>query len=374
MAEAADIATNALLAFRLEAFSLNSVTDALAFTAAQSNTNVQQLAQAFRYAAPFAAALGFSVNEVAAAIGRLSDTGIQATLAGNSLANVFRSLAKRGDNFNSVLDELGLTLQDVDPELNSFVDILRAFERAGATTNQIIRAFQIRGGRAVAALINRGVDELEALTNAIDNADFSALDVAATRINNVAGQLLLLKSQLSAIAASVFDSIREDVQDFLSVVSEALRALRLFIKENPEITKATVQILAFAAAASAAFAALLVLVSGPVSLAGIIALFVTFGGTLAPIAAALAALTPALAGIAAGFTTMGYILSQGVLKNLDAFKDVLTTLVTAVKGFAENFVRAFRESFGVNERLIEIFGEHLGGLLLVFNRFLKQVF
>ncbi len=78
LAQAADIASNVLQGMQLDVSQLGSVMDTLAVTATNSNTNIQQMGEALKFAAPAAAAAGISLEKTAAIIGVLGNNGIQA--------------------------------------------------------------------------------------------------------------------------------------------------------------------------------------------------------------------------------------------------------------------------------------------------------
>ena len=100
---AADIASNVLAGFRGDTSQLASVIDVLAKAANSSNTNVQQLGQGLKFVAPVAAGLGVSIEETSAAIGTLSDAGLQATLAGTGLRKIMATLERRSEEHTSEL-------------------------------------------------------------------------------------------------------------------------------------------------------------------------------------------------------------------------------------------------------------------------------
>ena len=85
---AADIASNILTAFRIEAEDLGAVVDDLATVASRSNTSVVQLGDAMKYVSASASSYGISLQETSAAIGVLSDAGMQASMAGTGLRQV----------------------------------------------------------------------------------------------------------------------------------------------------------------------------------------------------------------------------------------------------------------------------------------------
>ena len=77
----ADISSNILTGFGLEASQMTRVANVMALAFSSSNTNVEQLGYAMKYAAPKAKALGFSIEQTVAVISKLSDAGIQGEMA-----------------------------------------------------------------------------------------------------------------------------------------------------------------------------------------------------------------------------------------------------------------------------------------------------
>ena len=112
LASAADITSNVLSGFRLETAQTARVTDVLAKAADSSNTNVAQLGAALVKAAPSAAAAKWSLEEVAAAIGKLSDAGIQGEEAGTALKVMMARLAIDGGPAEKLMAKMGITVKN----------------------------------------------------------------------------------------------------------------------------------------------------------------------------------------------------------------------------------------------------------------------
>jgi len=108
LADAADIASNIMSGFNMEASEAGRVADFLAKTAASANTDVHQLGSAMSYAAPLASELGISAEETAAAIGFMSDAGIQGTRAGTALRGGLTRLVKPSKEAQGVMNRLVL--------------------------------------------------------------------------------------------------------------------------------------------------------------------------------------------------------------------------------------------------------------------------
>lgn len=121
LGEAADIASNALSAFGMDASETHRVTDTLAKVASTANTSVSQLGEAFTYAAPAASMFGASVEETAAMIGIAGNIGIQASTAGTGLRAGLINLTKKQQKFEKAF---GVSLTDEKNVTRNIIDIL----------------------------------------------------------------------------------------------------------------------------------------------------------------------------------------------------------------------------------------------------------
>lgn len=76
LASVSDIVTDNLTAFGMKAKDSTHFADVLAQTSSKANTDVRGLGEAFKYAAPVAGALGYSVEDTSIAIGLMSNAGM----------------------------------------------------------------------------------------------------------------------------------------------------------------------------------------------------------------------------------------------------------------------------------------------------------
>lgn len=114
LAKASDIVTDYVTAFGLTADESTRLVDAMAQTMANSNTNVEQMGQAFSYAAPVAGALGYSVEDVSHALGIMANNGIKGSKAGTALRMLMSRLAKPTAETAAAMNYLGVSLSDMD--------------------------------------------------------------------------------------------------------------------------------------------------------------------------------------------------------------------------------------------------------------------
>ena len=198
LGRAADIATNILQSFRLEVDQLNRVVDVMALIANSSNTNISQLGDAMKLAAPLAAGFGISVEETSAAIGALSNAGLQATLAGTGLRRVISGLAAPTKAAERVFDQLGVSVDDYQLTTNTLTEALINLADAGINTTQAIEVFGLRGGPAFEVLASSIPDVIN-LDRRLNDAGGTAERIAQIMDDNLNGALLRMRSALEAV-------------------------------------------------------------------------------------------------------------------------------------------------------------------------------
>lgn len=205
LGQAADIASNVLSGFNLEAERTVEVADVLAATAAGSNTSVEQLGLAMSYVAPVAAALGKSVQETSAAIGVLGNAGIQASTAGTALRGMLSRLASVTPQAATALAELGIGLEEVNPETKSFTQIVDRLAESGISAGEALTIFGDRAGPAVLALVSQN-DLLAEFVAQMDNAGGTARRMAEVMNDNLTGDVKALGSAIAELAQKLGDA------------------------------------------------------------------------------------------------------------------------------------------------------------------------
>lgn len=196
LASAADLASNVLGGMRLEVDQLNRVNDVLAKTASSSNTNIEQLGQALSYAAPIAAGAGISIEEASAAIGKLSDNGLQGTRAGTGLLGVIRQLSKITPQAAAALATYGLSTEDVSIESNGLSNVLDKLRIANINTADSFEIFGSEAGPAAQILAANSKEVVE-LTAKLQSAQGAATDMADIIESGLSASFKSFNSQVS---------------------------------------------------------------------------------------------------------------------------------------------------------------------------------
>ncbi|GAB5387087.1 MAG: hypothetical protein Alpg2KO_00550 [Alphaproteobacteria bacterium] len=124
LARAADIASNVIGQFGLQAKDTARVADVLAAGASNSNTSVEQMAEALNYAGPAAKAFGASLEETVALVGKLGDNGLQGSNAGTALRSMFLRLAAPPKEAGEAIEALGIRTVNASGKMRSMGELL----------------------------------------------------------------------------------------------------------------------------------------------------------------------------------------------------------------------------------------------------------
>lgn len=205
LARAADISSNIMSAFGLQASEAATVADTLAVANANANTSVEQLGDGMKYAGPVAQAFGISVGDTAAAIGTLSDAGIQGSMAGTSLRRVMSSLANATPAATRALAGMGLTLEELNPATNDLVDIVDRLAEAGLSAEAAFTIFGDRGAPAILALVENNA-KLRELTELLGDAGGAASEMARIMRDNLWGDIKDLQAAVESIIIALGES------------------------------------------------------------------------------------------------------------------------------------------------------------------------
>jgi len=333
LGRAADITTNIMSGFNIEAEKTTQVADVLAKAAASANTSVEQMGDAMSYVAPVAAGAGISLEETAAAIGILSNAGIQGQRAGTALRGIIASLQNPTGQTAKALEALGLTADDVNPSMHSLTDILRTLQEAGIDSAQAMQLAGTAAGPALIAMLSAGSDSLADFTDTLVNADGAAAEMAATMTDNLHGRIQEMKSAFEEAALIIYDNILPALEWLV----QRIKALADWFNNLSPTMQNTIIVIAGIAAAIGPL--LIVLGQMSLGLSSIIKLIgpLTTGltgaaGATGGLSAAISALTGPI-GVA--IAAMTALVAAGVLvyKNWDEIKATLDRVWGAIVDF-----------------------------------------
>lgn len=315
-ARAAEIASNTLRTFGMRAEEIGRVNDILVATAVNSNTTVEALGFSFSYVGPIAEAFGQSIEQVAAALGVLANSGIKGSTAGAGLAQIFSQLANRGEKADEILAKYGSSFDKVNPSVHSLIDILKEFENINFSTMDSVELFGTRAQRTFLALKNQGVEALQLMMDINKESAGIAANIANVRLDNVTGDILIMKSAFSTLVFEIFSAMADNLRQVVQYITTIIQSLKAWVADNQkligQIAEIAVSVAAFAAVAGSFF-----VVSGGLTL--ILATLVTVLSLIGTFAAVIASLAPSISLTLGGTLAAGFaILSPIILKAVAA--------------------------------------------------------
>ena len=82
------------------------------------------LGESFKYVAPVAGAMKYSIEDVSLALGRMANSGIKASQAGTALRSLLSRMVKPTDEVKDAMKTLGVSLTDAKGNMKPFNDVL----------------------------------------------------------------------------------------------------------------------------------------------------------------------------------------------------------------------------------------------------------
>ncbi len=228
LAHSSDIAASTLRGFGLAASDAGHVADVLAKNAADTNAAVADTGEAMKYVAPVAHSMGIEMEEVAAAIGIMADSGIKGSQAGTTLRGALSRLAKPTKSMTDVMDELGLSFYDSNGKMKSLTDITAMLQdkMSGLTDQQkqqaLVTLFGQESLSGMLALMDKGSDGIASLTASYKDCDGAAAEMAGTMQDNLKGAIEELGGSAETLGIVFYQSVSDSLKKTVNTASESI--------------------------------------------------------------------------------------------------------------------------------------------------------
>lgn len=380
LATTSDIVTDALTAFGLSADDSGHFADVLAAAASNANTNVSLLGESFKYAAPVAGALGYSAEDTAIALGLMANAGIKGSQGGTALRSSLSRLIKPTDDAAALMEQYGLSMTNADGSMKSLgevMEMLRTKMGGLSEAEQAQAAATLFGQEAMSgmlAVINASDSDYEKLTSAIYGADGAAQQMADTMLDNLSGQLTLLKSALEGLAIQFGEILMPYIKQFVQWLQNLVQKLQ---EMTPEQKEQIVKWAAFAAAIGPVLLAVGKLVMG---IGNVISVFGKLKTAIPAVKGALVAVKGAIAGISA--PVVAVVAAIGTLvaafatlwKTNEEFRNKITAIWNQIKGTFDKLCQGIVDRLNKLGFDFENIGEVLKAIWKGFCDFLAPIF
>lgn len=233
-----DIVTDSMTAFGLKAKDSGHFADVLAKASSSSNTNVAMMGETFKYVAPLAGSMKYSIEDTATAIGLMANAGIKGSQAGTSLRSIITRLVKPPKDAATALNALGISTTKADGSMKPLRETMAELREkfSGLTESQKASyASSIAGQEAMSgllAIVNASDSDFNKLQKAIDNSSGAAKKQADVMNNNLQGALYDLGSAAESVGIGIYEDIKTPLTKAVGVGTAQLRILSNKLKEG----------------------------------------------------------------------------------------------------------------------------------------------
>lgn len=233
-----DIVTDSMTAFGLKANQSGHFADVLAKASSSSNTNVAMMGETFKYVAPLAGSMKYSIEDTATAIGLMANAGIKGSQAGTSLRSIITRLVKPPKDAATALNALGISTTKADGSMKPLRETMAELREkfSGLTESQKASyASSIAGQEAMSgllAIVNASDSDFNKLQKAIDNSSGAAKKQADVMNNNLQGALYDLGSAAESVGIGIYEDIKTPLTKAVGVGTAQLRVLSNKLKKG----------------------------------------------------------------------------------------------------------------------------------------------
>lgn len=371
LASASDMVTDAMSALGMGVDEAGTMVDQMAKTASTTNTSVAQLGEGILTIGATAKSIKGGTAELNTALGILANNGIKGAEGGTHLRNIILSLQNPTDKAALAMEQLGLQVYDSEGNMRSMNDILGDLNSgmdgmtAAEKSNIIGKIFNKTDLSSVNALLANTGSTWDDLQKSIADSGGAAGHMADTQLDNLQGQITILKSALEGLAISFGELLMPAIKQIVGWVQKFVD----WLNSLDDGTKKTVVTIALLAAA---LGPVLIVVGKVVSAVGTIMTVVPkIAGVINTVKGAFAALNTTMlanpivlivAAIAALVAAFIYLwnncdgfrqfwinlwenIKQAAITAWEAVKSFLTTAWETIKNTATTIFEALKAFF-----------------------------
>ena len=349
LADASDMVTDAMSALGMGVDEAETMVDQMAKTASTTNTSVAQLGEGILTIGATAKSIKGGTAELNTALGILANNGIKGAEGGTHLRNIILSLQNPTDKAAAQMEALGISVYDSEGNMRSMNDILGDLNKSmdGMTSaeksNIIGTIFNKTDLSSVNALLANTGSTWDSLQKSITESGGAAQQMADTQLDNLQGQITILKSALEGLAISFGELLMPAIKQIVGWVQKFVDWLN-GLSEGTQKTVVTIALLA------AALGPVLIVIGKVISAVGTIMTVVPkITGVINTVKGAFAALNTTMlanpivliiAAIAALVAAFIYLWN-----NCDGFRQFWIDLWENVKQVAITVWNAIKEFF-----------------------------
>lgn len=244
LARTATVIGSTIRGFGLDASEGARVADVMAASFTSSALTLEKFQTSMTKVSPVAKLLGMDLEETTSIMGVLTDAGIEASIAGTSLRNIFLKL---GDPSSDLAKSIGFTV-------NSGADMVKEFRRMrdeGINVEKMLKVVDVRQVAAISTMIEH-IDKIESQTESFRASAGAAQDMADIIANSLQGATLRFQSALDGLRIVIVEKFAPSIQKTLDILTNLFNKFASFseVTMSEELEKDRLKMNALAIQAS----------------------------------------------------------------------------------------------------------------------------
>lgn len=346
LARASSLVTDSMSAMGIEINDLDKYLDTVAQTARSSNTDIDQMAEAYLSVGGTLRGLKVPLDESALALGMLANAGIKGGEAGTSLNAIMLNLTAPTGRAKKALEELGYSAFDSQGNFKGLETVLFDLKDEFADMDEEQRNMYLSmiGGKehvkGLNALLNGLDDSYDGLKESIANADGALNEIAETMMDNNKGSITNLMSALEELALKIYDVLSPSIAALIEKVQGVVDWLNNL---SPEMQETAVKVAILAAAIGPVILVIGKLISG---IGSVIGMFSSLMPVLTALTGPIGLVVVAIAGLIAIFVNL-WKTNEEFRDNVKALweeiKNYFAVVLDGIKAIIEGFINIAKE-------------------------------
>lgn len=238
LAKASDIVTDYLTAFNLTSKDSIKFTDQLAYAMSNSNTNVEQLGEAYKNVAATSTQLGYSLEDTTAALMVMADSGIKGGEAGTALSSIMTRLGNDVSGCRELLRKYGVEVYDSNGKVKSLSSILEGLKSKWKSLSDEQKSnlsYVVAGKTAQSELmtiLGESTGSFNAYRQGLIDCDGAASQMAATMQDNLQGDVTTMKSKFEELGLSIYEKLNIPLRNSVNFINEKVVPVLKFMIDN----------------------------------------------------------------------------------------------------------------------------------------------
>lgn len=241
LGDSANLVAATMKQFGLDATQSTRIVDVFSKSMRSSLLDFESIREAMKFAGTAGASFGMSIEETTAAVAAFRDLGLEGSLAGTNFRMSMIQAAKGTDQQAAALKKYGLQLKDINPETNSFNEIMGKMADVGLTASDAITIFGARSGANIAKLtgaIRTGQIDLVGFTESMKDSAGTTEDMWNTTGETVQFQAKVMISALQDLLIETFDTFKGPLREMIAAIPLVLNETSAALKsESGAISK-----------------------------------------------------------------------------------------------------------------------------------------